>query len=189
MHLHLHLRIRLLLLAALSLSAGVVLPAESESAYNQGVHAYQAKDYAKARVHWARAVEQNVRPAYNNLGYLLFYGLGGAEDAERAVSLWTTGARRGEREAQWHLAHALEDGKGVARDIGAAYAWYRCADVNFASTPPEDDADTIAMRDIKAPIARLIATMSPEQLRDSEIRARQLIAASPYVDEPAATRK
>ena len=182
------LRMRLIVVAALTLSAGGVA-AETESAYNQGVHAYRVKDYAQARLHWARAIEQNVRPAYNNLGYLLYFGLGGAKDQDRAVSLWMIGARRGEREAQWHLAHALEDGKGAPRDIGTAYAWYRCADANFASTPPEDDADTIAMRDIKASIARLIAAMPPEQLRDSEIRARRFIASYQFADDPAVKRK
>jgi hypothetical protein len=154
-----------------------------ETAYNQGVSAFREKDYSLARLHWTRATEENVRAAYNNLGYLLYVGLGGASEPERAVSLWTIAARSGDRESQWHLAQAFEAGKGVNRDIVAAYAWYRCADANFEAVSTDDEEDAVLVRDTKISIARLIGRLSIEQLRESEILARKYIDAYPYSEQ------
>lgn len=168
-----------IVLAVLVLLAGCATTSH-ETAYNQGVNAFRVKDYSQARLHWARATEENVRAAYNNLGYLLYYGLGGASEPERAVSLWTIAARSGDREAQWHLAQALEVGKGVSQDIVSAYAWYRCADANFAAAPIADEADAEIVRDTKASITRVIAGLSIEQVRESEILARKYIESYRY---------
>ena len=151
-----------------------------EQEYNQGVESFRARDYSSARVHWEVATAQNVRAAYNNLGYLLYFGLGGITEPERAVSLWTVAAKNGDREAQWHLALAFEEGTGVSRDLVTAYAWYRCADANFAAAPLIDQADEETVTDIKAAITRLVAKLSIDQVRDSELLARKYIDAFPY---------
>lgn len=152
----------------------------SEPEYNQGVESFRVRDYSMARVHWEVATAQNVRAAYNNLGYLLYFGLGGTAEPERAVALWTVAAKNGDREAQWHLALAFEEGKGVRGDLMTAYAWYRCADTNFAAAPLLDRADEEAVTDVKAAITRLVAKLSIDQVRDSELLARRYIDAFPY---------
>lgn len=152
----------------------------NESEYNQGVESFRAKDYSNARVHWQAAAAQNVRAAHNNLGYLFYYGLGGTPEPEHAVALWTIAAKNGDRESQWHLALAFEEGKGVQRDLVSAYAWYRCADANFAAVPLIDQADEETVKDVKNAIARLVATLSIDQVRDSEVLARKYIDAFPY---------
>jgi len=168
----------LMLAAALALSPATAV----ESAYNQGVMAYREKDYATARQQWSRAVEEHVRAAHNNLGYLLFFGLGGPAEPERAVGLWTIAARQGDREAQWHLASAYEEGKGVDRDLAAAYAWYRCAQAGFGKTPLEPGDEEI-VADANTAIARLVGLLSPDDVRTAELLARQHIAAFPYSPE------
>ena len=168
-----------ILVAVLALLTGCATTS-NESEYNQGVESFRAKDYSNARVHWQAAAAQNVRAAHNNLGYLLYYGLGGTPEPERAVALWTVAAKNGDREAQWHLALAFEEGKGVSRDLVTSYAWYRCADANFEAAPLIDQADEETVKDVKNAIARLVAKLSIDQVRDSEVLARKYIHAFPY---------
>jgi len=155
-------------------------PGTYKDEYSRGVESFQKKDYVCARLHWGRASQANVRATYNNLGYLLYFGLGGAVEPERAVSLWTVAARNGDRESQWHLALAFEEGKGVRRDLLTAYAWYRCADANFSAAPLLDQEDAQAAQDAKASIARVIAKLPAEQVEQAEVLARTYIQAFPF---------
>ena len=149
-----------------------------EGSYNEGVAAYNAKNYAEARAHWAKSIEEGESLAANNLAYLLYYGLGGTAEPERAVSLWKQGALAGHSEAQWHLGRAFAAGKAVKRDYVEAYAWYRCA---LAST----ESPQQHRREIEANIAKsvrdsiewLSRRMSTEQLASGELLAMQYIAA------------
>jgi TPR repeat protein len=124
------------LVASSLLFACLLAQAAPDTAYNLGVDAYRVKDYTSARQHWAKAVEEGENFALNNLGFLLYEGLGGPPDQARAVELWSMAARRGNNESQWHLAQAFEKGKGVAQSLVDAYAWYRCAANNFAGSAP-----------------------------------------------------
>lgn len=171
-------------LATLVLLATGAIAAPSESDYNLGVRAFQRKDYADARIHWEKAVHDRVRAAHNNLGYLLYYGMGGAVDPKRATALWTVAARNGERESQWHLAVAYEEGKGVNTDLVAAYAWYRCAVANFADAPADED-DEVAATNARAAIARIIPKLSIEQLAAGEKLARDYVEQYPASPEHA----
>ena len=157
------MRSKLVLAALLVLSAHSASPSDAE--YDQGVASFREQRYADARLHWKRATEQNVRAAYNNLAYLLDYGLGGNAEPRRAVSLWSIAAANGDREAQWHIARAYEKGKGVASDVVIAYAWYRCAESNFARAPLVDQQDTETVSDTTAAIVRISSKLSSEQLR------------------------
>ncbi|MDB5962970.1 MAG: hypothetical protein JWP59_4264 [Massilia sp.] len=144
--------------AAIFLADGAVARSV-ETDYNLGVRAYQREDYVTARIHWEKAKQDRVRAAHNNLGCLLYYGMGGTADPSRAVALWPVAARNGERESQWHLAATFEEGKGVSTDLLTAYAWYRCAAVNFADAPA-DVADEYALRNARAAIARIIPKLT-----------------------------
>jgi len=149
--------------------------APKESEYNLGVQAYRMKDYASARRHWAKAiVEEHERAAKNNLGYLLYYGLGGETDINQAISLWTKAAESGDRESQWHLGQASEDGKGVEQSFIKAYAWYRCA--STGSPPAIDEMDIQIARDASRSLARLLPELSLAELEAAEKLARLYIA-------------
>ena len=148
-----------------------------EGAYNKGVAAYNAKNYAEARSHWAKSIEEGERLAVSNLAYLLYYGLGGTAEPERAVSLWKQGALAGHSEAQWHLGRAFAAGKVVERDYVEAYAWYRCA---LASTesPQEHrrEVEASIAKSVRDSIEWLIRRMSPEQIAAGDLLAMQYIA-------------
>jgi len=141
------------LLLACSLQA--MAQPENAKAYNLGVEAYRAKNYTEARQYWTKAVEQGVSYAYNNLGYLLFNGLGGDTDAVRAVALWRDASATGNPESQWHLASAYEEGKGTLHNKIEAYAWYRCAQAAYRAQATIDHDDATITRDIDASVARL----------------------------------
>ena len=98
------------LVAAFTLLGCATQP--TQSAYNLGVNAYQAKNYVVAREQWSKAIEAGDTSALNNLGYLLYFGLGGTPDSTRAVALWKRAATAGHSEAQWHLGYAYETGNG-----------------------------------------------------------------------------
>jgi TPR repeat protein len=165
----------IVLLCFLAIS-GCANKTSSESEYNLGVRAYRVKDYASARQHWAKAVvEEHEIAAYNNLGYLLYYGLGGPENTNQAVSLWIQAAQRGERESQWHLGKAFEDGKGREQNFIEAYAWYRCAVGGFEATPAIDDLDAQIAQDASQSLIRLLPKLSPDVFEAAEKLAKQYV--------------
>jgi hypothetical protein len=149
----------------------------AESEYNLGVAAYKSKDYASARVHWSRSVEQGELSALNNLGYLLFYGLGGPVDWDHALELWRKSAMRGHSEAQWHLGHVYENGDAVPKNLVEAYAWYRCAVTSAEAAPRDDDAEAQIASDARKSLIQLLEILPPEQFAAAETLAKRRIAA------------
>ncbi len=128
------------LLEVAALAGAIALPtlAAGGSLYNDGVEAYRAKNYQLARELWAKAVLDGEPSARNNLGFLLYYGLGGEPDLARAIVLWKESATYGHSESQWHLGVAYEEGKGVDKNLVEAYAWYRFS-IASAEAPREGD--------------------------------------------------
>jgi hypothetical protein len=169
------------LLCCLAL-CGAANSAGEASEYNLGVGAYRIKDYASARQHWVKAVEEtDETAAKNNLGYLLYYGLGGAADQAQAVFLWTQAAHSGDRESQWHLGQAFEDGQAVEQNVVKAYAWYRCAAEGFPSAPDGDDIDAKIVQDASKSLARLLPKLSPAEREAGEKLAKRYVARYPKV--------
>lgn len=161
----------------LAMLAGCALKPIKQTEYNMGVEAFRIRDYASAREHWTHAADEHNIHAYNNLGALLYRGLGGPADATRAVALWTEAAQAGEAEPQWHLGQAAEDGKGVTRNLSDAYAWYRCALVNAARTRATDDVQEQIARNATESLARLQPRLTPAQREAGEALAQSRIAA------------
>ena len=149
------------------------------TSYNKGVAAYQQKNYVEARGYWEQSIAEGQPPdALNNLGYLLFHGLGGAPEPERAVSLWKRGAVLGVSEAQWHLGAAYAKGQGTERNYAMAYAWFRCAITNAESGTglSKSTEDEIA-KGARKSLAILLDKMTPQELEGG----RQL--ASEYTEK------
>lgn len=150
---------------------------QKESEYNRGVQAYRAKDYSAARSHWRESVAQEHQiAAKNNLGYLLFYGLGGMPDIAQGVTLWAQAAKDGNRESQWHLGQATEDGKGTEKSLIEAYAWYRCAATDFRETSAIDELDVEIERDASHSLTLLLSKLSPAEFEAAERLAKAYIA-------------
>lgn len=166
---------RLALALCLLALAGCMKAAATGSAYNLGVQAYRIKDYASARQYWARAIDEHEIKAYNNLGYLLYYGLGGPQEVARAVSLWTEAAQAGERESQWHLGTVFETGKGRPKDLVEAYAWYRCAAEAVGDEEADDEIAASIAQDAKLSLNKLLPKLSSTDLAAGVEKATQYI--------------
>jgi hypothetical protein len=148
----------------------------AESSYNQGVAAYRAKDYASARRHWAVIAASGDLSAQNNLGYLLYNGLGGAKDVAGAISLWQKAAVGGHSEAQWHLGHAYQEGQGVPRSNVEAYAWYRCSVASAEAATRERTVEREIANDARRSLERILGLLGKEEFGDGEALAKQYIA-------------
>jgi hypothetical protein len=119
-------------------------------------------------------VEEREPSAFNNLGYLLYFGFGGAEDPDRAVALWKIAAAIGHAEAQWHLAHAFQDGKGTELNLVEAYAWFRCS-ISSYELSPADAEESEVVQLARTSLTQILPKLSVEQLAAAEQLARQYI--------------
>ena len=168
--------IAVVLLACGLLSACATRP-ETHSAYNDGVAAYRAKDYATARVEWRKSVATGNADAMNNLGYLLAEGLGGERDESAAVDLWTTAAKRGGPEVAWHLGQAYQYGNGVRKSDIEAYAWSRCAVASSRAAGPDQELDAEILKDANDSLSKLIAECPSEKFRAAQGLADRYVVA------------
>lgn len=151
--------------------------ANAESAYNKGVDAFRVKDFSTARQHWEVAIQSNDPNAQNNLGYLLYYGMGGAADPERAVELWRKAAFAAHSEAQWHLGQAYEDGTALSQNYSEAYSWYRCAAASAKATAGDDkELEQAIANDAHQSLEKLLSKLTKEDFANGEIFAKQCIA-------------
>jgi hypothetical protein len=160
----------------LALSCSAAAQSDEVSEYNLGVAAFRAKDYGAARLHWGKLASQPFAEAYNNLGFLLYYGMGGEADPLRARALWRAAAEMKNQESQWHLAQAYEEGKAAPANPVEAYAWYRCAEASYRVNPALDEEEELVKRDASESVVRMLARV-PENQRE---RAQQLARA--YID-------
>ena len=95
--------------------------------YNDGVKAYNAKNYTEAARLYRIAAEQGHADAQNNLGYCNEKQLGVAKDLTEAVKWYRKAAEQGQADAQCNLAYCYETATGVAKDFTEAAKWYRKA--------------------------------------------------------------
>jgi TPR repeat protein len=90
----------------------------AERLFYTGTCHYRNKNYSKAVNQWNRLLAiKKIDPQFvslkvdvlNNLGYMLFFGHGTAEDKHRAMAYWKTAASLGHTESEYHLCHAYAD--------------------------------------------------------------------------------
>ncbi|MBV8604980.1 MAG: hypothetical protein JO224_09880 [Pelomonas sp.] len=159
-----------------------------ESAYRLGEDAWRTQDYAEARRQWRLAIaEGGSLDAYDKLGYLLYYGLGGDADPGQAVELWRRGAVLALPESQLHLGSAFEDGVAVRSSRALAYAWYLCAVATAARHPKTDAIEADVRQSAETARDRLAPKLSRADRVEGERVAQELIAkySAPLALEPA----
>jgi TPR repeat protein len=148
----------------------------NETSYNLGVQAYKTKNYTEAVTQWSRAVENGDVTAMNNLGYLVFNGLGIKKDEQQAISLWHTAATKGQSESQWHLGAVYEAGTGVPQNLVEAYAWYRCAAENASNHAAQGDStEQQIANDARESLVKLTDILVPAQLDEARTLAQRYI--------------
>ena len=96
-------------------------------AFEDGLAAYERKDYATAIKLWRPLAEQGNENAQFNLGTMYDMGRGVTKDDKEAVRLYRLAAEQGLAVAQFNLGNAYTNGQGVLQDYKEALKWYRLA--------------------------------------------------------------
>jgi len=95
--------------------------------FQDGVDAYERKDYKTAYKLWLPLAEQGFAQAQFNLGVMYDKGLGVPQDYKEAVKWYRLSAEQGEAYAQFNLGVLYAKGQGVPQDYKEAIKWYRLA--------------------------------------------------------------
>jgi uncharacterized protein len=114
----------LLSLTFLFLFSGSVYGDDS-SDFQDGVDAYNRKDYKEAFRLWKPLAEQGYAGARCNLGLMYDKGQGVTQDYKEAVKWYRLSAEQGYGEAQLNLGLMYQQGTGVTQDNKEAVKWYR----------------------------------------------------------------
>ena len=92
--------------------------------YEDGMEAFNGKDYAKAAKMYRAAADKGDARAQYSLGHMYHWGLGMPRNNTKAVGLFRKAAEQGNAPAQFNLGFMYAEGQGVAQDYGAAAKWY-----------------------------------------------------------------
>ena len=95
--------------------------------YEDGLAAFERKDYATAVEKFTTSAEQGDAAAQFNLGIIYDQGLGVAQDYVQAVRWYKLAAEQGDASAQFNLGVMYDEGQGVAQDYVQAVRWYKLA--------------------------------------------------------------
>jgi len=95
--------------------------------FEDGVAAYDRKDYASALVKFRSAAQQGNRDAASLVGMMYNEGTGVLQDYKEAVHWFQIAALQGDRSAQLGLGFMYGKGQGVAQDYKEAVRWFRLA--------------------------------------------------------------
>ena len=95
--------------------------------FEDGLAAYERKDYRTALSKFRSAALQGSSKAQYNLGIMYSNGHGVAQDYKEAVRWYRLAAQQGIPQAQVNVGAMYYNGQGVAQDYREAVRWYRLA--------------------------------------------------------------
>lgn len=130
-----------------------------ECYFYQGTEAYRAERFDVSREKWGallalEGIEESTpylaEVANNNLGYLNFWGLGGAEDAEAAVVHLKRSASMGGEEAHYHLCYVYGYTDSAAHNPKKARLHCLRAQTIYRGRSEPTEADLSSLKDIQA---------------------------------------
>jgi len=96
-------------------------------ALEDGMEAYQEKDYLKALQVWRPAAQAGDAEAQYRLGVLYAEGKGVAPNDAEAALWFERAAEQGVAMAQYNMGASYFEGTGVRKDVAAAAKWFRRA--------------------------------------------------------------
>ena len=91
----------------------------------EGLDAYNRKDYASALKEWKPLAEQGNARGMNSLGVMYHYGLGVPRDYKLAMKWYRKSAEQGNASAMSGLGDMYYEGLGVRSNVKLAMRWYR----------------------------------------------------------------
>ena len=95
--------------------------------YEDGVAAYERKDYVTAAKLMHVSAAQGHADAHYNLGRMYDKGQGVTQDYKEAVKWYRLSADQGNADAQFNLGIMYENGQGVEEDYVRAHMWFNIA--------------------------------------------------------------
>jgi TPR repeat protein len=120
------MRFRVVRRATAALAATVVATALA-GPMEDGLEAYQEKDYLKAIQTWRPLAQAGDREAQYRVGVMYAEGKGVAPNDAEAALWFERAAEQGEPMAQYNLGASYIEGAGVRKDMTAAAKWFRRA--------------------------------------------------------------
>ena len=127
--------------------------------FQDGLDAYNRKDYKEAFRLFLPSAEQGVAEAQYNLGLMYDNGTGVPQDYKEAVRLYRLSAEQGYAQAQYNLGVMYGNGTGVLQDYALAHMWFNLSGSN-------GDKIAVKNRDI------IEKRMSPSQIEKAQEMAR-----------------
>ena len=110
-------------LAAALLMSSILAPL-SRAGFEEGVTAYEAKDYMTAFEEWLPLAKKNDPAAMRNIGHMYRRGLGVPQDFGKAMTWYKRAATIGFDRAQANVAGMYLAGEGVKQNYSQAANWF-----------------------------------------------------------------
>jgi hypothetical protein len=114
-------------IVAIALAAAAASLPSRAGPLEDGMAAYNEKDYVKALKEWRPLAEQGVAAAQYQLGILYAEGKGVAASDLIAFAWFQRAADQGVAAAQYNLGVSFAEGLGTRQDLGSAAKWFRRA--------------------------------------------------------------
>jgi TPR repeat protein len=111
--------------AAVVVCTGAAVVSAFAGPVEEGMEAYQEKDYLKAIEVWRPAAAAGDPAAQYRLGVMYAEGKGVAPNDAEAALWFERAAEQGESMAQYNLAASYVEGTGVRKDMPTAAKWFR----------------------------------------------------------------
>jgi TPR repeat protein len=144
----------------LALIALLLTATASAGDVDDGLRAFQARDYAAAYAAWLPDAERGDATARFYLGVLYEHGYGVRQDFGEAVAWYRQSADAGNPHAQFNLGILHARGEGVPADPVEAYKW-----LNLAAAQGKQGA-----RDARDSVR---GRMTEEQVQEAQKRSRE----------------
>lgn len=120
----------------------------AERLFYTGTCHYRNQDYQLSAQAWQQLAEHNaVDREYqelqidvlNNLGYLMFFGLGIEKNQAKAIEYWKKAISLGQTESEYHLCHAYADRSQPTYDRDNAKIHCKKAILIYRGMQPRDE--------------------------------------------------
>ena len=128
--------------------------------FEDGMVAYEKKDFGTAFKKFNMAASQHKSKAQFYVGYMYDSGQGVVQDYAEAARWYRLAAAQGDSDAQWYLGNMYFSGQGILQNYTMAHKWFNLSAIN-------GDSDAIQLRNAVA------AKMTPQQIAEAQKLARE----------------
>ncbi len=118
----------------------LLLGAQAQPGFEDGLLAYHRGDHQVAMDIWRPLAEQGHAPAQYSLALLYYRGEGVLPDPKRAAKWYHRAADQGDPDAQLNLGLMYAQGDGVKKNYLTAYKWFSLAFFHYPAGESRQNA-------------------------------------------------